>query len=125
MSKEQAKPPSYKELAAQVAVLAQMLQAHLRGKGEFDKAGTLTTAVLKNVPEAAQQLIRKNEKMAWTLERVRQGYHNLINAQALPSEGWDAAAKELADSIEIALKAQKEEPATEEKPDSNDEDEEG
>ena len=124
MTEQQAKPPSYKELEAQVAVLTQMLQAHLRGKGEFDKAGTLTKAVLKSVPEAAQQLIRKNEMMAWTLERVRQGYYNLINAQALPSEGWDAGAKELADSIEKALKIQKEQPATEDGPDSDGEDEE-
>ena len=65
---------------------------------------------LDGVPEAAYQIIRKNEMMQWTLERVRQGYYSLIHAQALPSEGWDMAAKELADSIENALKIQKEQP---------------
>ncbi|MFC1601133.1 hypothetical protein ACFL34_02150 [Candidatus Sumerlaeota bacterium] len=96
-------PPSYKQLLARVAVLTRMLNAHLQGQGKFDPSGMLTRAVLDNVPEEAEELVRQNQMMEWTLERVKQGFYNLIHAEALPSEGWDAAVKELVDSIDNTL----------------------
>ena len=96
-------PPSYKRLLARVAVLTRMLNAHLDGQGKFDRSGVLTRAVLDNVPEEAEELVRQNQMMEWTLERVKQGFYSLIHAEALPSEGWDAAVKELVDSIDNTL----------------------
>ena len=99
---KEVKPPSYKELLAQVAVLAKFLNAHVEGKGKFDASGMLTRSVLDNVPEAANELVRKNQKMDYTLKRVKTSIHSLIAAQVLPSEGWDGAVKVLIDSIDEA-----------------------
>ena len=100
---EEPKASTYKQLLAQVAVLSKMLNAHAEGKGRFDQTGVLTQAILKDVPKVAEELIRKNQRMEYTLTRVKQGFYNLINAEALPSEGWDYAVRELIDTIEKTL----------------------
>ena len=101
--KEEIKGPTYRQLMAQVGVLSKMLRAYQTGEGKFDRSGRLTEAVLAKVPREADEIVRKNQRMEWTLTRVRQSFYSLIHAEALPSEGWDYAAKEMIDSIEKAL----------------------
>ena len=103
------KPATYKELVSRVAVLSKMLRAHAAGQGKFDPTGVLTKSVLENLPAESERILRKCHMMEWTLQRVRQGFYSLIHAEALPSEGWDYAAKELIDSIEDALEIREEE----------------
>ena len=99
---KETKPPSYKELLAQVAVLTKFLNAHCEGKGKFDPSGIMTRRILDNVPHAAEELLRMNTRMDYTLNRVKMSIHSLILAQVLPSEGWDGAVKVLIDSIDEA-----------------------
>ena len=86
-----------------MALLTKMLRAYAAGKGKFDPTGVLTKSVLDNLPAESEALLRKCHMMEWTLQRVRQGFYSMIHAEALPSEGWDYAAKELIDTIEETL----------------------